>query len=604
MGKSEKKISRKFWKYLYVMKIMLKETQVNKIFNYLNEDVKLAEKILKDNNIELNNPDYLKIKNDLLRHNMIGYLGLVVKLESSEGLISYGVARELLGNLINNKNLIKSLPKNIMSYKSSNELISDFKKIKKLLDFKKIMNKISLKTLKSQFDEKISDGSIYDIINNYDEYIENFNELSKESQNEFFKKLNRYQTIDQFFKGLINFINNYIGTYNGMLEKIKSVGEDDLKVLYADEEKGHIVVLVKTYKGSSSIGTTAWCIVGSEDQFNNYVKSGYSQYFFFNFDYNENIPTNLKMLAFTMDEDSNITASHDRYDKYYDDPLSYLRKIGISEKIFIINRRVQAEKSLSSTFQNKLIKDYENYEFGLSEYKSQIVKRIISLINNSIFERDNLDLLIKYIEEFKYKDIKVISVSKSEEIIKQNVITLLTDTKLESSYNDILIDFFKKVMERSIKMSSDTKYHINNFLHRNGVDVLSMGYNEKTRKGENLSDMEFAMLSNKGVNLKPMIQNKLSAIRRGEDVSMNVAEVKYAIDNGFKDIVKKHYLSFIDDYSINQLDYDDMQIYQKLGLLDKIKEIIHNKGKIYGVGTLNSIEKSLYDFEERRLGIK
>jgi hypothetical protein len=42
------------------------------------------------------------------------------------------------------------------------------------------------------------------------------------------------------------------------------------------------------------------------------------------------------------------------------------------------------------------------------------------------------------------------------------------------------------------------------------------------------------------------------------------------------------------------LDYDDMRIYQKLGMIKDITDVIIKKGDMYGINTLNSIETSMY----------
>jgi hypothetical protein len=159
-----------------------------------------------------------------------------------------------------------------------------------------------------------------------------------------------------------------------------------------------------------------------------------------------------------------------------------------------------------------------------------------------------------------------------------------------------LITIANKVYKSNIKLSQNSKVSILHFLKDHGEDVLDLSKQAKSKKGEDLSDMEFAMLKNKGENLKPIIQNKLAAIRRGEDVTMNTAEINYAIDNGLKKIIYTYYKNSLPDYSENQLDYEDMQIYKKLGLFDELLNVIYRKGKMYGEDSLNSIEKSIYDY--------
>jgi hypothetical protein len=49
----------------------------------------------------------------------------------------------------------------------------------------------------------------------------------------------------------------------------------------------------------------------------------------------------------------------------------------------------------------------------------------------------------------------------------------------------------------------------------------------------------------------------------------------------------------------NQLDYDDMNIYKKLNMLDKISDVIYKKGNMYGRDSLNSIEDSIYQYHKQ-----
>ena len=107
------------------------------------------------------------------------------------------------------------------------------------------------------------------------------------------------------------------------------------------------------------------------------------------------------------------------------------------------------------------------------------------------------------------------------------------------------------------------------------------------------------MLSKRGENLKPIIQNKLAAIRRGENVNFNYSEITYAIDNGFENIIKKYYQNSIPMYYENQLSYDDLQIYKKLNLYPEIEKAITYKAKNYGENSLNSIETSVYDYAKK-----
>ena len=103
------------------------------------------------------------------------------------------------------------------------------------------------------------------------------------------------------------------------------------------------------------------------------------------------------------------------------------------------------------------------------------------------------------------------------------------------------------------------------FLKGNGVDILKLSQQNKSKKSQDLTSAEFAMLSKQGENLKPNIQNKLAAIRRGEDVSMNISEINYAIENGFVNTIKKYYQSMLPGFADNQFSYEDFASVSKAG---------------------------------------
>jgi hypothetical protein len=165
-------------------------------------------------------------------------------------------------------------------------------------------------------------------------------------------KLFNIYSEDDISKKIIKNYNNY---YNGIpgstgwfidqeIMYNNLINYEHLKVLMSDENLGYILVRVLDYKGSESIGSTSWCIVSSKDQFKSYVGDNNYQYFFFNF--GEGIPAKLKMLAFTMDQNGEISYSHDRYNAEFENPVKYLKSIGVNDKIIKINSRERAIRTL------------------------------------------------------------------------------------------------------------------------------------------------------------------------------------------------------------------------------------------------------------------
>ena len=185
-----------------------------------------------------------------------------------------------------------------------------------------------------------------------------------------------------------------------------------------------------------------------------------------------------------------------------------------------------------------------------------------------------------------------------------NIVPEVLNILNKSIDKKLLVDTMKKVYLSNFAINKDTKAAIMRFLKGNGVDILKLSQQNKSKKSQDLTSAEFGMLSKQGENLKPNIQNKLAAIRRGEDVSMNISEINYAIENGFVNTIKKYYQSMLPGFADNQFSYEDLQVYQKLGMLDKAGDMLVKKANIYGDDVLNSIEKSVVDISRRKASIK
>lgn len=591
------------------------------------EDVKLAEKILKNNNIPLNDEAYLALKAKLGQKNL-GYLGQIVRLSLVDGE-DYD---EVSDFIILNKELIRDLPNQLSEYKTFSDLTYGIENLKTGRLIKKVVNMLTNKELGNSL---LSFEPNAGMVNNLNSFLK----LDSSDRKEFLVKSDSYDSVSKFYDKLANFIDDvYSFRFDIVLNAIKAMSDDDIIVLYS--ENNMILARIITYAASRAIGSKSWCIVGSENEFNNYTENGKNfQYFFFNF--NKGLEANEKMIAFTMDEANEITACHDRYDNSFKSVMSYLNKIGIKSKIFEINSREQQKNKLASvdskfkdgdrhktylyyakekrtysgkeTLINKFPLNYNNKLKNLSR------KLLEFLFSKDVKGKNHLDIHINKFENvpvtiYDWVDYTTIIGSDSINIVYYmlNNFDKINDDKYEynpvgwsndNNYNDKeavyskekVVEIIKKVYLSSIEMNRDTKFAINYFLKDNGVDILKLAQLKKNKTDDDLAPAEFGMLANRGEDMKSTIQNKLSGLRRGEDINLNSTEINYAIDNGFKPIIDKYYRNMIPRFGENQLSYDDLNIYKKLGLLGDISKVIVSKVNNFGIDTLNSIEKSLYD---------
>lgn len=602
--------------------------------NLISEDVKLAEKLLKQNNIPLDAPEYLKLR-DYLGQKNVGFLGQIVRLSLSSNNLEFGL--RIAEYIIENKELIRSLPNQLSSYATFDDLYYSVEALKNSRIVKKVVNMLTNKKLgQLLLDDSPEENNV--------RLLDKFINLDSSDRKEFLVKTDKYRTVDEFYDKLGVFmddIHNF--NFKTVLSVINEMSNDEIIVLYSSNNM--ILARIKKYSASSMIGSKSWCIVGDEYQFDNYTRNGENyQYFFFNFDIDVN--ANERMIAFTMDKDNNITACYDRYDKFFNNVISYLDSIGIKSKIFEINSRQRQLDKLSG-MDSKLKKGQQiNFltyakkidKIGGKEYP---VKRFPSGY------KDNLKLLSRKLLEFLFsKDVKGknhldIHIDKFEDVpitvydwdyskvIGSDSINIVAYTLnnfdkvnddnyeyeltywfsgSEDKYHDKtmvyskedLVEIIKRVYLSNIKMTRETKLSMLNFLKNNGIDLLKLNQLKKSKTNQDLTPSEFGLLANRGEDMKASIQNKLSGLRRGEDVNLNPTEIKYAIDNGFRSIIEKYYKEMIPSFGENQLSYDDLNIYKMLGLLDDVVKVITSKANNYGIETLNSIEKSLYDMNKHR----
>jgi len=585
------------------------------------ENAGQAEKVLRMNDVPLDDPDYLEFKQKISQNNNIGYLGFIVKL-STNNRFQKVLANDIYDLIIANKNILNKLPKPLMKYDDYGNLRKDLDGSVKLQLINKLSKKLTNEKIKNELVNYVDD---VDFINN----IEFFLKARSADRKEFMEKTDKYQTAKEFVDEFATFVNELrLGfKYGIVLNKVSSMDDSEIKVLLADESRQMILARILKYSASREIGSKSWCIVGEESQFNDYTKGGNNyQYFLFNF--NSDIPANEKMIAFTMDKDNQVTASHDRYDKEFEGPVAYLSKLGIMPKVYEINsrERVKYDLDLLGQVVNRgnysydyiddkyILKAFQNKKWDKKDGKEVIevekdkdywhkLKVVSKKFLKYILNGNNLDILIgkfeNYPENVYSHDSAGIAYKNTVNIVQ----TALHDVD-KSIDKNLLVDTMKKVYMSNFEISKDTKWAIMHFLKDNGVDVLKLSQQVKSKTGQDLTNMEFAMLNKQGENLRPNIQNKLAAIRRGEDVNMNIAEINYAIENGFTDIIKKYYQSMLPGFTENQLSYEDMQVYQKLGMLDQVEGVLSQKANIHGDDVLNSIEKSVVDISGRKASIK
>ena len=230
--------------------------------------------------------------------------------------------------------------------------------------------------------------------------------------------------------------------------------------------------------------------------------------------------------------------------------------------------------------------------------------RLLNILIRMDFKR-HLDIIfnffqnVKFIKLYKrYSDDYYTETYVPYETTNLNIFEFLykyNKVKLEQ-YNSKLKEMFTSVLYSTIELNNDTKKAIFNFMDDMGVDMLTLMKNVKAKKGEDLTEREFNMLDKRKVNLDTVIINKMKKIREDEDVTFTTAEILYAIEKtAYRKYFKKHFEDSLKEDPYQPIDYDLANILKKLDLMNYVYKLIKTKADEFGLDSLNSIEKSIYD---------
>lgn len=554
----------------------------------LMENVGQAEKVLKDLNIPLDDPEYLRIKNMVVSDNSAGFLGLMfnlMKLWANEALapdtgntfvppvaIFEGV-NKLYALIKKHRQDLHLLPQKVADYKDYKQLIIDLNRIPNNKVLKKFANLIPNKDVKNRILGIQASGKYMDLIQRYLDVIHD-----TQYGKMFVKKINRYSDADKLLDYLevIEMFYNLNISYESILSKAGS--RSDLQVVYNKDRR--IILLIKSYDAMRDVGSPSWCIYDSRSQYDNYTKNGSAnQYIFYDFG-DEVSNMSYSMIGFTM-EGSQITASHLMNDEHIADVMSYLNKIGVYPKLRIINTELEKIRKDKDTIDgyindiNRLTKGwYGGHDSEKKEDYYTSIYHILNTIVDSISNYDS-DYFMEELEtvsldylSIKYKKLFSGFLNANDNINYNVLITKITSiVKFLQDYPYMVFDwdydsdgdyryvklkenkrvnllyngFFDKLNKRNDLLVALKKVFINfkEMESKTYSTFINTFYNwdvsedevnklirlRKTKQGEDYSDVEFHRIKDTG-DLSSMILKKIQDTRRGQ------TEFKIPLDVG------------------------------------------------------------------------
>ena len=221
----------------------------------LRENYQKAKKILKEEEIDINDTEFNNIKNLLGKHT--GYLG-----KFTEWYFKQHTNITYLRNLLN-QILEVGLDKSIDTFETA-ESLGDYL-TKTMYDRK---TKQVLKSLPSRARRLVTDKLI-DLIFNFPQYIVNIKDF-------YSKKGGRYKDSDKLYSDTEILINNLSGGWG--VEYIKYKPEE---LVYKDSST--LILHIKDYDRSCDLGSQHWCISTDKSMWKDYTEGFNKQYFIYDF---------------------------------------------------------------------------------------------------------------------------------------------------------------------------------------------------------------------------------------------------------------------------------------------------------------------------------
>jgi hypothetical protein len=248
------------------------------------ENIYYAKKILKSLDISQDDPEYIKLKSMLGKHQ--GYLG-----KFTEWMFKDEFPFEQLQSVFNELQIVK-LDKPITEFKSPEE-VYDY------LTSLKINTKVNqvIKALPSGT-RRLSNDKLKDLISNNIKYAGNIRDF-------YSKKGGRYKTFDKLYNDTENLIKNLSGGWN-----VNSIKYNEDELVYKDDTT--LILHIDSYERSSKLGSQHWCISTDKSMWDDYTSNFNKQYFIY--DFSKSPSDKQSMIGATIAPSGNIYATHYRDD--------------------------------------------------------------------------------------------------------------------------------------------------------------------------------------------------------------------------------------------------------------------------------------------------
>jgi len=498
-----------------------------------------------------------------------GYFGFLTNLIFKQGEHLSSV-KKLIDFIVDDKDIIKSLPKNIIKY-TSIEKISDDITIQ--LEWRKyrqeFVNELSgkIKTLAKK-DEDLKN-----------EYINSDENTKKDILQNFIPKIARYTDYRKFKSDLKSFLNK-TDDIETIIKDIKN--QEHAYLVY--NENNVVIAEIYKYEASCKLGSKAWCISTEKFHWNDYVSGMNKQYFIWNL----NVPksSNESQVGVTIKEDGTVRTAHYKNDKRASIEL-YLTKYNIPTEVLTpidinkdFSKLEKADRLDEGVFTN-LIKS-DNKEL-IKKYYDIIPNRLkikYNLYNEEELSKMNLSDTTKEVLSSDNSKIKrIVNYLSLEEILNSEERKFVDKmTFVDKIY------FLKKAMTLNLDYGSD--FHESNITEKlfPNTDVYTIDFDEeliyvKREEKDQFFDEFLGMYTEtyhhlNSITTHSSMYNDTEEINYcynalTSDQGLEFMEVlEFLEKNSYHEKLKEYFTKFIKTYTDNNgIEYYDVEsFFLKVGL--------------------------------------
>jgi hypothetical protein len=237
----------------------------------------------------------------------------------------------------------------------------------------------------------------------------------------FFNKIAKFKTSEELIESLIAFrLKNVLWDKNTYLN---TINEKNLNVEFIDIKEESMLIQVNNYQSCKEIGAQAWCIVESEEYFNQYV--GYTNRQMIWLDFSKPISDVTSIIGFTVDMNGRIKSSYLKNDEpsesHITDSFTFNPICGEAIGDYL-SSRYDDQDVFEIICRDNLIDLYDEFAYLNTVDPSLNNHRCLYLA----LESQNIDILKKLLNhsKVKIKEIQNILLNKSVGISNMEIFNL------------------------------------------------------------------------------------------------------------------------------------------------------------------------------------